>query len=577
MKGPTWDLVYLDKMSWIEIPGDTSGVYNFSDLAVNEAFLKVTSVERIKLYSLSDECYKCPFTYVRSVTNSTLDKISTKYGVSWRAYRDTNSSAEIDISSLDSLICEIRPRHFGQFGVYHLDVKNESCEVTTVSEPVNIYKPLLIICAALLILSFIWTLLGLIYAKCKKQDDWMGDDASIPDKKKKVRIKALDTFRGFCIILMIFVNDGAGQYTFLEHATWNGLNMADTLFPWFLWIMGVCIPISVKSQLKKKVPRIQIFLGIIRRSVLLFLIGVALNTVSAGPSLEHIRIFGVLQRFGVVYLVVASLLTFFMINIKFGKEEFLHSLKDVLNLIFVWILMAFVVALHVYLMFFFPIPGCPTGYVGPGGVQYNGKYEKCTGGFAGYIDKIILFGENHLYQKHGVREVYKAGPFDPEGPFGCLISIFHAFLGVQAGSIIVNYTDWKARVKRWLFWGVICGIAALILCQGRQEGGWIPINKSIWSLSYVLSTSGLAFILLSLIYILVDVNGLWSGSPFFYAGMNSILLYAGHSVGYKIFPWHWSYGLMNTHFFLTIEAIWGAFLWGLVAYWLHKQEFYLAL
>lgn len=563
--------------SWLEIPPDTSGKYNFSALKVDEAFLQVTANERVKLFSLSDDCYKCPFTYLKTITDSSFHVLSTKYGVSWRVYRDLTNSSETDTSSLDSLICEIRPKNFGQFGVYNLNVKNESCEVTTLSEAVSIYKPLVLVCTGLLILAFIWSLISLIYSKCKKTEDWMGDDTSLPDKKKKIRIQAIDTFRGFCIALMIFVNDGGGHYAILEHATWNGMNLADTLFPWFLWIMGVCIPISIKSQLKRKTSRIRIFGDVIRRSILLFLIGLALNTVSTGPSLEHIRIFGVLQRFAVAYFVVASLLTFFMINIKFGKDEVLHSLRDILNLIFVWILMIFIVALHVYLVFFFPVPGCPTGYVGPGGVQHNGKYEKCTGGFAGYIDRIILFGENHLYQRSGFRETYQTRAFDPEGPFGCLISIFHAFLGVQAGSIIINYNGWKPRIKRWLIWGVICGVAALILCQARQEGGWIPINKNLWSLSYVLATSGLAFVILSVIYILVDVNGFWSGTPFHYPGKNSILLYAGHTIAYQMFPWHWSYGPMNTHLFLTAEAIWGTFLWILISYWLHKKEFYLAL
>ncbi|GBP48246.1 Heparan-alpha-glucosaminide N-acetyltransferase [Eumeta japonica] len=68
------------------------------------------------------------------------------------------------------------------------------------------------------------------------------------------RLKALDTFRGMAIVFMIFVNDGAGGYWFLEHATWNGLTAGDLVFPSFLWIMGVCIPLAVKSAFAKVVP-----------------------------------------------------------------------------------------------------------------------------------------------------------------------------------------------------------------------------------------------------------------------------------------------------------------------------------
>ena len=95
----------------------------------------------------------------------------------------------------------------------------------------------------------------------------------------KSRIRSLDTFRGITIALMIFVNDGAGGYWFLEHATWNGLQVADLVFPWFLWIMGVCIPMSIKSFEKRKVPLGVAFVGILRRSVVLFLLGFFANTL----------------------------------------------------------------------------------------------------------------------------------------------------------------------------------------------------------------------------------------------------------------------------------------------------------
>lgn len=75
---------------------------------------------------------------------------------------------------------------------------------------------------------------------------------------QKTRLRSLDTFRGIAIMLMIFVNSGGGDYWWIEHATWNGLHVADLVFPWFLFIMGVCIPISLRSQLGRNVPRYEI-------------------------------------------------------------------------------------------------------------------------------------------------------------------------------------------------------------------------------------------------------------------------------------------------------------------------------
>jgi predicted acyltransferase len=82
--------------------------------------------------------------------------------------------------------------------------------------------------------------------------------------KVKKRLKSLDIFRGIAILLMIFANSGGGRYWWIDHAVWNGLHIADLVFPWFLFIMGVCIPMSIRSQLYHKVPKNQIILKIVK-------------------------------------------------------------------------------------------------------------------------------------------------------------------------------------------------------------------------------------------------------------------------------------------------------------------------
>jgi heparan-alpha-glucosaminide N-acetyltransferase len=85
-----------------------------------------------------------------------------------------------------------------------------------------------------------------------------------PSTKK--RLKSLDIFRGIAIVVMIFVNSGGGNYWWIEHAVWNGLHFADLVFPWFLFIMGVCIPMSIKSQINRQIPTKEIVIKIIRVS-----------------------------------------------------------------------------------------------------------------------------------------------------------------------------------------------------------------------------------------------------------------------------------------------------------------------
>ena len=97
---------------------------------------------------------------------------------------------------------------------------------------------------------------------------------------------------------------------------------------------------------------------------------------------------------------------------------------------------------------------------------------------------------------------------------------------------------------RWIGWSLLTGVLAAILCLGTQNDGWVPINKNLWSISFVMVTSCFAFLLLSLLYIIIDIKKWWKGQPFFYAGMNSILLYCGHSVGYNLFPFHFMIGMI---------------------------------
>lgn len=94
-----------------------------------------------------------------------------------------------------------------------------------------------------------------------REDTELSEDKPLVTKP---RLRSLDTFRGLTIVLMIFVNSGGGHYWWIEHATWNGLHIADLVFPWFLWIMGVCIPMSVKSQLGRNTPKKDMLISVLR-------------------------------------------------------------------------------------------------------------------------------------------------------------------------------------------------------------------------------------------------------------------------------------------------------------------------
>ncbi|XP_014244708.1 heparan-alpha-glucosaminide N-acetyltransferase-like [Cimex lectularius] len=541
--------------------------FNTNNLGIDEAFVKITTDSFIHLYKLVDECYKCPFTYVDYVNDTRVLKASTKFGTSFRLY--TRKEPFIGDKDVQDMVCEVRPRNFGPFGVYDIQNFGSNCTIATKKSPTSqFYLPLYVTALVLFIITLIWNI-----ATSKGFRKEGNDDQS---EKRSKRLASLDAFRGMCIVLMIFVNDGSGGYEIIDHTTWNGLHLADVLFPWFLWIMGVCIPISIKSQIKRKVRRWKILTTIVQRSLILFILGLMLNSIGKVAQLETFRLFGVLQRFSVSYFVVSTLVTLLMVDLRSGRYNFCGPLTDVVNLSIIWVLMVLLVAGQTYLVFFYPVPNCPTGYLGPGGLHQDKMYEHCIGGFSGYFDKLVLRKE-HLFQNPTANQIYHSGPFEPEGPFGCLLTIFQVFLGVQAGVIILTFSDGFKRIKRWLIWGVVVFIFGVVLCQGRIEGGWIPINKNLWSLSFVFLTSGLAFLLFSLFYYLIDHLRCWTGSPFIYPGMNSILLYIGHEVAYDLFPWHWRFGPMNNHLIVMLEAVWGTLLWVLISYVLYKKKIFLKL
>ncbi|XP_031825637.1 heparan-alpha-glucosaminide N-acetyltransferase isoform X2 [Nomia melanderi] len=522
------------------------------------------------LYWLSSDCAACPYTRIKQfVTNSSSSvTIDTIRPSTLRVLDAEDPSEYLSAKNTSNVICELTPS-LGQFGVYELSVGAGSCDVTVLKGPTYAYTEFFVIFGVLIIalfgLSSFKSLWHLFRKKCAKHP---ADEAKKQTAKR--RVKAIDTVRGASTLLMIFVNGGSGGYKVLGHATWNGLLLGDLVFPCFIWIMGVCIPIALGSQMKRMTSRTAIFYGIVKRSVLLFLIGVSLNTAAPGPRLETIRIFGVLQRFGITYFVVA--LTYLCLMSKRSTKShspLLREVHDFFMLLPQWCVMLSIVAVHCALTFCLPVPGCPTGYLGPGGLHDDGKHYDCVGGAAGYIDRTVL-KEPHL---HHSATVYNAGPYDPEGILGTLTSTFHVFLGLHAGIIMMSYKDWKERVIRWLAWAAFFGCVGCAL----HFTNVIPVNKKLWSLSFVFVTTSFSLAFLTACYLLVDVVKVWNGGPFRIPGMNGLLLYVGHMLCYQIFPFHWSTGNMESRALRLLETVWCVGLWTVIAYVMHRKRTYITL
>ncbi|XP_053920699.1 heparan-alpha-glucosaminide N-acetyltransferase isoform X1 [Cuculus canorus] len=519
----------------------------------------------------------------------------------------------LNSSGGDEELCKIQ-YHFGEFGNYSLVIKTlntstktVSCDIVINEGPINSYLPILF---AFLVYTGILVILvvGRLFMKIDPVRNWVykklnlretdhrinsefgspnttdsvGSDASprLWSTASRQRLRSLDTFRGLSLIIMVFVNYGGGKYWFFRHESWNGLTVADLVFPWFVFIMGTSTSLSLSSMLRRGASKKQVFGKILWRSFLLILLGIIVVNPNycLGPlSWDNLRFPGVLQRLGFTYLVVAALeLLFTRVGAESGSLETpCPALKDILPYWPQWIFMLMLEVIWLCLTFLLPVPGCPRGYLGPGGIGDFGKYPNCTGGAAGYIDRLLL-GEKHMYQHPSSSVIYQTTmPYDPEGILGTINTIFMAFLGLQAGKIILLYKDQHKQImSRFVIWSIVMGIISAVLTKCSKEEGFIPINKNLWSISYVTTMSCFAFILLLLIYYLVDVRRLWSGAPFFYPGMNSILVYIGHEVFANYFPFKWKMQDSQSHAEHLAQNLTATTLWVIISYVLYRKRIF---
>lgn len=295
-----------------------------------------------------------------------------------------------------------------------------------------------------------------------------------------MRYLSLDFFRGLTIALMIVVNTpGTSEHVFapLRHAAWNGCTPTDLVFPFFLFIVGVALWFSFsKFNRQLSAPLAQ---KILRRSALIFLIGVLLNAYPfVGKNWAEFRIMGVLQRIGLAYGIAAFLC------VLLPRRALIYSAAGIL--LGYWALL----------------------WLGGGDAPFSKE-----GNLVRQVDMLIL-GPTHIYQKYGL-------PFDPEGLLSTLPAAVTAILGYLCGSWIAERGDNTRQLSLdLLMYGVVTGAIGLLWDP------FFPINKPIWTSSYVLYTGGLALILLAACIWLFDIQG-WRkpAQPFLVFGANPLFAY----------------------------------------------------
>ena len=358
----------------------------------------------------------------------------------------------------------------------------------------------------------------------------------------KERILSVDIFRGATIVLMILVNTPgtwSAVYAPFLHAEWHGYTPTDLVFPFFLFIVGTSIVFSYKN----KTTNAATYKKIVVRTLKLIGLGLFLGAFTLSfpfiKDFADIRFPGVLQRIGVVFFFASIL----FINFKWKT---LIAICVVI-LIGYWLLMGFV-----------PVEGMES------------TFERAPNNLANYLD-VKVFGTHN----------YKAD-YDPEGLLSTLPAICSSLLGIFTGLILTSKQEKKATL--------LMGIGGALLIIGHVWDIVFPINKALWTSSFVLVTAGWANLIVALIYYLTDVKDIKFGSIFRYAGANAIVLYFLSSFISKVMGMikvnedqslhGWLFDTVYVHDFMSMQL--SSLLYGLsvvafyclLAYFLYQRKIF---
>lgn len=379
---------------------------------------------------------------------------------------------------------------------------------------------------------------------------------------EKKRLISLDAFRGLTIAFMLLVNNaGDWDHVFgqLEHAAWNGCTAADMIFPFFVFIMGAAMPLGILPQLEKGISTGTLAKSALRRTAILFGLGVVLSAFAFWSYMDHFRLMGVLQRLALTYFFLAAI-------ILFNKRSLEIALFWIILILYAGALLFFA---HTQGDFSLAFP-----------IYYN---------LSDLIDSRILGSLNHTFDK-----TLLLG-HDPEGLFSSIPTICSGLAGIFCGRILL-----EKKSPMQIFWKLNF-IGVLLIALGLLSQSIIPFNKNLWSSSYVLYSSGWAFLVLALFFYLIDVKKCFKPFyPMIAYGSNAISTYflgsvfamitvgikwigpEGELTRLKTVLYNSTYAtLFAPHFGASIaSALWGAsyvVLFFFLADWMYRRKWFVKI
>ena len=359
------------------------------------------------------------------------------------------------------------------------------------------------------------------------------------------RLYSLDALRGFDMFWIMGAEEvfhGLATATGLPfwealstqftHPSWDGFHIYDLIFPLFLFLAGVSTPYSVGRELERGKSRQQLLLRVIKRGLVLVLLGIIYNNGLQLRPISDIRFSSVLGRIGIAYMLANII---YLYAKEWAQVAWFAGL-----LIGYWIILKFTSA-----------PG-----FAPGDLTREGN-------FASYVDRSILPGKLSL------------GIHDTVGFFNNIPAISTALAGIIVGRFLKNHSSAPARKAGIM---AVFGIVFLLIAQLWNLD--FPINKNMWSSSFVAHTTGLSLLLLSLFYYIIDVRGYKNWAFFFKViGMNSILIYmSGKFINWSFSTnalFKWLGQLVGDPFNVVVMAVCMVLIQWLFLYLLYKKKIFL--
>ena len=362
-----------------------------------------------------------------------------------------------------------------------------------------------------------------------------------PFVKTQQRLLSLDVFRGATMLLMVLVNNAGGSVSYgqLEHSRWNGWTLTDTVFPSFLWIVGVAITLSLGRRLQLGDSPAELLPRIFRRAVVLYLLGLLIYLYPT-MSISHQRLLGVLQRIAICYLLASVIYLYTGIRTQIA-------------------LIVVLFACYWAMMMLIPVPG-----YGAGNLSVDGN-------FAHYVDRMVLGTHNYASTKS----------WDPEGLISTLPAIATTQLGMMAGHVLRQEVPIALRRKRLILMGMCLLVAGLVW------NVWLPINKKLWTDSFATFMAGLDFLILAALIWVVDERDLGRYlKPFVITGRNAIVVYLASELFSEFLDATSLHEVIYSRFFVPLASPANAsLLWALaftalmylVAYGMYRRGWFIRI